>query len=256
MKTYFSFKNVLGFGLVFMLVFTSCQTDEFTETAALQEEPATAETVEETDPTLRVNNSLLFPKTAQMFGKSTADWAIELGKKVYSLDCKNIFLSQLIKLNDKVVAPYGSLASAADEYTISKDQYVLLSPAFFINNNPCPSEYEWAPAEGQSMEDFLRESAKGVIDPLKIVEVSIDGNKIDQTTKYRLSTDLYYFAANPDLTECYDACVTGETQPWLIDGYFMMLKKLNVGKHHIFVKGEVPSQDFTYEWNLILNVVK
>lgn len=257
MKTYFSFQNVFAFGLVLMLLFTSCQTDEFTEPAVVIEEPTTTETVEETDPTLRINNSLVFPKTANMFGKSTAGWAIEFGKKVYSLNCETIFIEQMLNLGGKVVAPFGSsIGNSAVEYTITQDQHVLLSPAFFFNNYPCPAEYEWEPEEGQSLESFLRDYAKGIIDPIEKVEVFIDGTEIEDPMAYRLSTDLFYFKGNPALVECYDVCVTGEPQPGLIDGYFMMLKKLKVGRHEVLVRGEIPSQDFVYELNLVLTVVK
>lgn len=256
MKIYFSPKIGLAFGLVSMLLFTSCQTDDFSEKYVVEVNPEMTEDAEESDPTLRVNNSLIFPTTAQPFGKSNEDWAIEFGKAVVALDCERVFKSQMLKLSEKVIAPFGSLESSNDEYTITKDQYVLLSPAFFFNDYPCPAEYEWEPAEGQSLVDFLKESAKEVMDAFEIIEVTIDGNEIEDTDRYRLSTDLFYFTGNLELKDCFDACITGEPQPALIDGYFMMLKKLKVGKHTIFVRGEIPSQEYSFDWNLVLNVTK
>ncbi len=256
MKTFFFSKIGLVFGLVLILMFTSCQSDEFSETSVLEEDPEMAEDAEESDPTLRVNNSLIFPTTARPFGKSNEDWAIEFGKAVVSLDCEAIFKSQMLKLSDKVIAPFGSLESSNDEYTITRDQNIFLSPAFFFNDYPCPAEFDWEPAEGQSLEDFLKESAKEIMGGLEIKEITIDGNKIEDTDGYRLSTDLFHFTGNPELKECFDPCITGESQPAVIDGYFMMLKKLKVGKHTIVVKGEIPSEGFSFDWNLVLNVTK
>ncbi|WP_113923532.1 hypothetical protein [Cognataquiflexum aquatile] len=257
MKTYFSFQNVPGIGLVLMFLFTSCQTDEFTEPAVVIEEPTTTETVEETDPTLRINNSLVFPKTAQVYGKSIEYWATEFGRKIYTYDCEEVLLSKMVSLSDNVVAPFSLTSETTpEEYTINKDQYVLLSPILVVNDYPCPAEFEFEPAEGQSLEDFLKETAKPYIDPLETVEVFVDGNEIDEVLKYRLSSGLFTFTGNPDLAGCFDPCVTGQPQEAVIDGYFLMLKKLKIGKHTILIRGEAPSQNFTFEWNLIFNVVK
>ncbi|WP_163378430.1 hypothetical protein [Cyclobacterium sp. SYSU L10401] len=47
------------------------------------------------------------------------------------MDCESVFEAQLFHLTDKVPAPFGELEDGAAEYTISKDQFVFLSPAFF-----------------------------------------------------------------------------------------------------------------------------
>jgi hypothetical protein len=246
----------LAFGLVLMLLFTSCQTDEFTETAVVKEDPTTTETVEETDPTLRINNSLLVPKTAQIFGKSIAGWAIEYGRRIYSFDCEEVYQPKLVSLSDKVVAALPDfIETTTQEYTINKDQYLLLSPTFVTNDYPCPAEFEFEPAEGQSLEDFLKETAKPYIDIFETVEVFIDGAQIDEALKYRISTDLFSFTGNPELAGCFDPCVTGEPQDAVIDGFFFMFKKMKIGKHTILIKGEAPSEDFNYEWTIILNVI-
>lgn len=257
MKTYFSLKIGLTIGLVSVLMFTSCQNDEISEASLLVEEKVQemTEEPEESDPTLRINTSVLFPTTAKLFGNSNEDWAIQLGKGSVALDCENALQPQLLRLTDKVVAPYGSLDKASVEYTITKDEFVFLSPAFFFNNYPCPAEYEWEPAEGQSLEEFLKEFAKEIIDAVETLEVYFDGIKVEEMNEYRLNTDLFYFTGNPELKECYDACIQGVPQPGLIDGYFMMFKKMKFGKHDIVIKGEVPSIDLVFEIKIILNVV-
>lgn len=257
MKTYFSLKIGLTFGLVSVLMFTSCQNDEISEASVLVEEKLQelTEDAEESDPTLRINTSVLFPTSACLFGKCNEDWAIQLGKASVALDCENILQPQMLRLADKVVAPYGSLDKASAEYTITKDQFVFLSPAFFFNNYPCPAEYEWEPADGQSLEEFLKESAKDIMDDVEKLEVFFDGIKVEDVNEYRLNTDLFYFTGNPELKECYDACIQGVPQPGLIDGYFMMFKKMKFGKHDIFIKGEVPSIGLVFEIKIILNVV-
>ncbi len=99
------------------------------------------------------------------------------------------------------------------------------------------------------------EFAKENMDAVETLEVLLDGIEIEEVKKYRLNTGLFYFKGNPDLTECYDPCITGETQPGLVDGYFLMFKKMKVGKHTIVIKGEIPSADITFEINIILNVI-
>lgn len=64
MKIYFSLKIGLAFGLVLFLLFTSFQTDDFSENSVVEVDPEMTEDAEESGPTLRVNNSLIFPTTA------------------------------------------------------------------------------------------------------------------------------------------------------------------------------------------------
>lgn len=240
MKNHFFLKNGLAFGLVSVLMFTSCLSYEFSK-PPFEEESG--------------NNSVLFPTNAKLFGKHNEDWAIRLAKASVALECNNISLAQLLNLTDKVVAPYGNVEDSSAEYTITKDQFVFLSPAFLFNYYECPAEDEWEPAEGQSIEDFLKDYANESIDAIETIEVFFDGIEIEEINKYRLNTELFYFQGNPDLTECYDPCITGESQPGLVDGYFLMFKKMKVGNHTIVIKGEVPSADITFEINIILNVV-
>ncbi|CAN5543888.1 hypothetical protein BH23BAC1_BH23BAC1_45890 [soil metagenome] len=255
MKKYFFLQIGLALGLVSGIMFSSCQTDEFSETAVLKEEPELTEDAEASDPTLRINNQVIFPVTAKLLGKSNEDWAIHLAKASVALDCENVSEAQLLKLTDKVVAPYGIVEDASASYTITKDQFVFLSPAFIFNYYGCPAEYEWEPAEGQSIEDFLKEFAKETMDGIKTLDVFFDGIQIVEVNEYRLNTDLFYFTGNPVLTDCYEPCITGVPQPGLVDGYFLMFKKMKKGKHTILIKGEVPSFDFTFQINIVLNVI-
>lgn len=101
----------------------------------------------------------------------------------------------------------------------------------------------------------MGEYARDLVNTVENIEVYFDGIAIENISKYRLSTDLFYFTGNPVLAECYDDCITGEPQPGLVDGYFMMLKKLKKGRHSVILKGEVPSQDFTYSATINLNVI-
>ncbi|MCF1751781.1 hypothetical protein [Mariniradius sediminis] len=256
MKTLNFQKNGTAICLVLMLLFASCQTEEPNHVSVVEKDSIVTAEAELTDPTARINPSAVFPVTAHLFGKSTADWAEIFGKTVISLDCESVNANGLLPLADKVVAPFGSLGSAPAEYTISKDTYVFLSPLFMFNDYPCPAEFEWEPAEGQSIEDFLEQTAKGIIDPFESVTVIIDGREIESIEKYRQNTGVFIFTGNPELAQCFDPCVTGSPQQGLMDGYFMMLKKLGPGKHTIVVKGELPAEDFQYEDTIIINVSK
>src|SRR5690606_10652039 len=193
MKNHYSLKIGLVFVLLSVLMFPSCLTFEFNE-PPVEEEPG--------------KNSIIFPTTARLFGKHNENWAIRLAKASVALDCENVSQAHLLNLTDKVVAPYGIVEDASAVYTITNDQFVFLSPAFIFNYYGCPPENEWEPAEGQSIEDFLKESAKENLDAVENIEVFFDGHQIEEVNKYRLNTGLFNFNGNPDLTGCYDPCIT------------------------------------------------
>lgn len=241
MKNQFFLKNGLDIGLVSDLMLTSCQYFDFSEPPFVGKE--------------KENNSVVFPKTETLFGKNNEDWAIRLTKTYIALDCDHIGKGQLLNLSDKVVAPYGNLEEASGEYTITQDQYVFLPPTFNFNYYGCPEGYDWEPAEGQSIEEFLSEFSDENMDAVETLEVFLDGIEVGRMKDYRLNTGLFHFKGNPDLTECYEPCITGETQPGLVANYFLMFKKMKVGKHTIVIKGEMPKHEYSYVINFVLNVI-
>ncbi|HSJ68939.1 MAG TPA: hypothetical protein VK921_14740 [Anditalea sp.] len=254
MKTYFSFKLGLAYGLVLMLMVTSCETQEIGEPSVVAEDQGIVTDVDKSDPTLRINNSVLFPTSAKLFGKSNEDWAFDLVRTSFSMDCEEFSTSQLLNLSDKVVSPFGDLETITREYTITKDQFVFLSPIFIFNFYGCPEEFGFEPEEGQSIEDFLRENSNYIFNLFETFQVFYNGVEIEELSEYKISSDLFYFTANPTLTECVTPCLTGKQQPSLFEGYFMMFKKMKFGKNTVIIKGSAPELDLSFELTFIFNV--
>jgi hypothetical protein len=111
----------------------------------------------------------------------------------------------------------------------------LFFPAIGVENDyPCPDP-TFKPAPGQSLEDFLTQGARAVVDLVSFVGVEIDGVALHDTLGQRVTSPLFYFTADPSLAASFDPCLTGAPQPVVSDGYWFMLAPLSVGEHTIHV---------------------
>lgn len=130
---------------------------------------------------------------------------------------------------------------------IPRGKPVLVPLWVIINDYPCPDP-SFEPAEGQSLEDFLAQGAKDYNDQVQELSVTLDGEPIDPSP-HRHTTGLFQFAAEPSLIgKLPDACLQGEAQPGVSDGWWLMLS-LAPGDHVVHVTGRDPSQnavDYTY----------
>ena len=123
-----------------------------------------------------------------------------------------------------------------------------------INNMhdfPCPDK-GYGPDPDQTVESFLLENAGRAIDRAQNMVVMLDGNPVEVKRSHRITTDLFYFKGDPGLAHCYDACITGDAQAAVSDGYWMMLRPLEPGVHTLQFGGEV--KDFAYSTNTIYHI--
>jgi hypothetical protein len=124
------------------------------------------------------------------------------------------------------------------ECTIPHQKSILLYIGAVVDSWPCPAIPGWDPAPGQSLYDFLAADAKFFMDTVDSLSVSLDSTPMQDVFSYRyVSDDLYLLTGDPSLTEVLDPCITGEPLQTLQDGYFMMFKPLDPGKHTIVVHG-------------------
>ena len=236
------FKSILVIATATFLILTSCQNDN-DEVINRNAGPGME---------WRNNsNSAFYPPTAHPFGKSYEEWAQTYWNNVMPLDCEEIFTNQIISLDDNVSSLLFFVHDFTMDITLSKNESLFISLASWLDDYPCPYP-DFEPAEGQSLEDFLQADVSGLMDLLQNIEISFDGAALEGIETYQFISDLFYFTANPELVECFDPCVTGESQPGVAGGYFVMFKKMQTGTHTITMHGELPA--FDLEWDITLNV--
>jgi hypothetical protein len=127
-----------------------------------------------------------------------------------------------------------------------------------INDYPCPDP-NFQPGPGQTLEEFLTEGAAFFVDHATELSLEVDGVPVKNPFNYRAASGLFTFTGDPSLTS-FDPCITGEPQPAVTDGYWIMLRPLTPGKHtiHFVSKAEFPEFgfEFTVEVTYHLKVVR
>jgi hypothetical protein len=124
----------------------------------------------------------------------------------------------------------------------------------FANDWPCPDP-NFGPAPGQTMEQFLTEGANGVINHVTALSVELDGAPLQNLFEYRATSELFYFTLDASLI-ALDPCATGQPQPVVSDGYWIMLRPLPPGVHTLHFTGTwVFTQDQDgFDWTFTVDV--
>ena len=97
---------------------------------------------------------------------------------------------------------------------------------------PCPDS-SFAPAPGQSLDDFLAQASRAIIDQVSHVSADVDGVSLGELSQQRITSPLFYVTGDLSLTAELDPCLTGSPQAAVSDGYWLMLHPLSVGEHLI-----------------------
>ncbi len=143
----------------------------------------------------------------------------------------------------------GTGPTSAPSCTLPAGHAVLVNMrAGILNDYPCPDP-NFHPAPGQSLQDFLTQGIKPLIDAVSGLSVSVDGHDLADPTAYRLTTPLFEFKGDPSLLPL-DACITGRRQPGVSDGYWVMLKPLHPGTHTVHVTAATPGTLSDLTWHL------
>jgi hypothetical protein len=205
------------------------------------------------------NNPAVFPPRALAYGADLATWGERASNWVWGQP-----LDQ-----SPLVDPTGAHCAVGQEgpvwyiarisgppvfsgersCTIPHGKALLLYIGAVVDDYPCPPQFHFEPAPGQSLYDFLIDDARAVMDTVNFLEVSLDGVQLNDPMSYRVrSDDLFDFRADPSM-RVLDPCITGSVQPAVIDGFFMMFKPPTRGEHTIVVHGTATGGDdkrFTY----------
>ncbi len=123
--------------------------------------------------------------------------------------------------------------------------------ANLINNYPCPSEFGFEPDPGETIEHFLQRTGNAFLPQLTDLFAEIDGVPLSNLTSYRATSRLFTFTADPALSAIFDPCVTGNPQPGVAVGYWLLLAPLTPGTHTLHFGAPSWGQDVTYNLTVV-----
>lgn len=116
--------------------------------------------------------------------------------------------------------------------TIPFGKSILYPLSAYLNDFPCPDP-NFKPGPGQSLQDFLTQGARALMDNVIGLECEVDMTPIEDLLGYRVTTSIFTFTGDPSLIPVLDPCITGSPQKAVSDGYWIMLPPLPLGVHHL-----------------------
>jgi hypothetical protein len=115
--------------------------------------------------------------------------------------------------------------------TVPQHWPIAVTPSTLLNDYPCPDP-SWEPAPGQSLYDFLLGGISPVHDAVTEVSATLDGRPLDDLLSYRaISNELTSFVGDASLQTTFDTCITGASQPAVVDAFFFVIRPLEPGQH-------------------------
>lgn len=233
-------------------------------TACQKEEEATigqsASTTGVDEAAQRFQNDHVVTPSTSVLGNALAEWGARWWKWAYSFPCASSPLLDETGAyqNQRQSGLVFFLAGAGGgigtrSVTIPRGKFIFFPVLTYINDYPCPDP-NFKPAPGQTLEQFLAQGAKEIIDQADELFVELDGYSFTNLENYRGRSPLFNFIGNADLTNCVDACITGNKQQAVTDGYWMMLTPLSRGNHTLRIKGGISAFGFSFDLTYYLKV--
>jgi hypothetical protein len=208
-------------------------------------------------------NPALFPIDTAPYGTSMATWGERASQWLYAQprDRSPLFDPTGANCDVGQRGPVWYIAriagppvfSGTRHCTIPHQKSLFLYIGAVVDDYPCPFP-GFEPAPGQSLYDFLIADAKAAMDTVNFLQVSLDGQPLNSVFSYRYhSDDLFTITGDLSLRADLDPCITGEPQPAVVDGFFMMFKPLDRGEHVIVVHGtNTVGHDKTFTYYLTI----
>ncbi len=200
-------------------------------------------------------NPRVVPPQASAYGRTYGEWGAEWWKWAVSFPfTSNPVFDPTGAFNEQgqTQIPWFLAGSAGGvgerSVTIPGGRPVFLPLLCIGNDYPCPDP-TFQPAPGQSLEDFLAEGAKALADMTDVLSAEVDGVALKNLARYRGASKLEYWTEDPSLTANWDPCGTGSPQPFVSDGYWLMLPPFTPGEHTIHFMGGISQWfvvDMTY----------
>lgn len=193
------------------------------------------------------------------FGQTYTEWCKAWVKKVYTLPCEGHPLlhdeadNSIHDAEGPVTFLFGSLGGKVKRtIRIPEEKGIFFPVLNYMATYPCPYS-GFKPAPGQSLNDFLQHAASDIVNQGTNMTVTLDGMRLTDLHPYHMTTDIFYIQALPELI-CLDNCVTGELQPVLADGYWVMLRPLSPGKHVLNYKGSYAKLGWVVDVTYVIEV--
>jgi len=177
----------------------------------------------------------------------TKDW----WKYVMSIDCEHnpVYNDPASPTASGQNGPVKFLAAPKDGFSSSnviagRTQLLVVPVVNALGYLSC-DEPVFYPTAAQTLEQYLKTRTTKFIDGTGGIKVALDGKQILISRSNRITSDLFYFASNPDLVDCVEPCVTGRQQAAVSDGYWLFLKGLAKGNHILHIRFDVSPTDPT-----------
>jgi len=206
------------------------------------------------------NPGVASPKS-KPYGRTYGEWGAEWWKWIYSIPSGvNPALDPdgsqcAINQSGPVWFLAGTFGGNATRHCTIPAGTAIFFPLFdYIDDYPCPDDWHFEPAPGQSIEAFLIADAKAVVDNVTNLVADLDDRPFANLFSYRAHSMLFPFTAAVSLQQAgIDACITGSPQLAVADGYWLLLKPLSRGEHTLHFGGTTSggfSNDVTYHLSI------
>ncbi len=198
-------------------------------------------------------NPGVLPPNSHPYGKNYAQWSARWWQWAMSIPySSNPIFDQTgadcsLKQSGSVWFLAGGSANAGAltrTCTIPSGKAVLFPIINLLNDYPCPPQFNFEPAPGQSLQDFLTNgnsswpSITQYLEPVTGLAVTVDGVPLQNLSNYRVTSGLFTFTGDPSLTSTFDPCITGMPEHGVSYGYWIMLAPLSVGNHSLHFHAE------------------
>lgn len=217
---------------------------------------------DDTSEALRINAQAFNPHS-HPFGTPMSRWAEKLWSWIFSVPTDhNPFFDTTgadcaVNQPDGAVfylAPApdpGGVATVSRSCTIPEGKAVLILLSGTFNDFPCPDP-SFAPADGQTLYEFLLAGAHAGPDAVNFQNLTVDGDKLRRIFDYHeTSPDVFQFTGDLSLKTSLDGCVTGSSQSAVTDNFVIMLRPFSKGAHTVvYHVKDVHGTDLTVNYAL------
>ncbi len=188
-------------------------------------------------------NPTVYPGWAKPYGTTITEWTQKWWQWAFSIPFTQNPMVDTTGANAGLnqSGPVWFLAGTAGgdpverDITIPVGKAILIPIVNYLNDFPCPDP-NFKPPEGQTLQEFLQAGTAWYLAHVKELKVTLDGVDLKDLMNYRFTSDLFLFTADVSLQQL-DPCVTGQEQPGVADGYWVMLAPLSAGKHELHIYG-------------------
>ena len=246
MKKYNLFA-IVAFATIFVLF--SCEKDELIDIA--QPDVTSEENFSNRQVQTAVQTAAL-----SYYSEVTKEW----WKYVLSFDCSTNPLN-FTSIASSPVRPGGTVflvgaknGSGIRTLNVTSSQLLVVPVINTLSKYPCAS-FSSVPASGLSLEQLLQADADKFIDQATNMKVLLDGRVIKISNANRYRTNAFSVRGQSDLSSCIDACISGQTQTAVSDGYWLFLKGLSRGRHVLTVHAEILQTGIVIDMKYIIDVV-